>query len=133
MNFIDTNIFIRYFTGDDAQKGQKSLELLQRISENKESASTSALVVFEIIFTLEKQYKISKNEIKDLILPILNIKNLKLADKEIFYHALNIYTEKNISFGDAYNAAFMRKKKIKKIYSYDKDFNKLDDIKRIEP
>jgi len=38
-----------------------------------------------------------------------------------------------MSFADAYNARYMEKKGIGEIYSYDRDFDRLERITRIEP
>ena len=66
MRFIDTNLFLRYFTRDDEEKAEKVLNLLKRIERNEEQVITSSLVMFEVIFTLESFYKVSREEIKEL-------------------------------------------------------------------
>ncbi|MEA1964120.1 MAG: PIN domain-containing protein [Candidatus Aerophobetes bacterium] len=133
MRFIDTNLFLRYFTRDDEKKAQKVLALLKRVENNEEKITTSPLVIFETIFTLKSFYKVQKEEIKELMLPILNLKGLKLLNKGIYQQALDIYVKENISFADALNATFILKKRIKEIYSYDEDFDKIEGIKRIIP
>jgi len=133
MRFIDTNLFLRYFTRDDEEKAQKVFNLFKRVERNEEKVITSPLVIFEIIFTLQSFYKVSRKEIKELLSPLLDLKGLKLQDKEVYREALDIYTKKKVSFADAFNAAFAIKKGIKEIYSYDKDFDKLEEIKRIVP
>ena len=37
------------------------------------------------------------------------------------------------SFADAFNVAFMEERQVKEIYSYDTDFDRIDDLKRLEP
>lgn len=133
MRFIDTNLFIRYFSRDDEEKAQKVLALLKRVEKNEEKITTTPLVIFETIFTLESFYKVPKEEIKELMLPILNLKGLKLQDKGIFLEALDTYMKEDISFPDAFNAVFCLKKGIKGIYSYDEDFDKIKGLKRIIP
>jgi predicted nucleic acid-binding protein len=133
MRFIDTNLFIRYFTRDDEEKAQKVLALLKRVEKDKERITTSPLVIFETIFTLESFYKVPKKETKELILPILKLKGLKLSNKEIYEQALDIHVKKNISFTDAFNSAYILRKGIKEIYSYDEDFDKIEGIKRVTP
>lgn len=44
-----------------------------------------------------------------------------------------IYARKNIDYIDAYNAVLMRRLSLKAIYSYDKDFDKIEGIDRLEP
>jgi len=133
MRFIDTNLFIRYFTRDDEEKAQKVLALLKRVERDKERITTSPLVIFETIFTLESFYEVPKKEIKELMLPILKLKGLKLSNKEIYEQALDVHVKKNISFTDAFNSVYILKKGIKEIYSYDEDFDKIEGIKRVAP
>ena len=133
MRFIDTNLLLRYFTRDDEEKAQKVLALLKRVEKAEEKVTISSLVIFETVFTLESFYKVPKKEIKELILPILNLRGLKLPDKETYHQALDIYANKNISLTDAFNTAFCLRKGIKEIYSYDEDFDKIEGIKRITP
>jgi len=133
MRFLDTNLLIHYFTRDDEGKAQKVLGLLKRVERNEERVITSSLVIFETVFTLQSFYKVSRKKIKKLVSPILELRGLKLLDKEIYQLALDIYVKKNISFADAFNAAFTLKKEIKEIYSYDEDFDRIEEIRRMLP
>lgn len=133
MRLIDTNIFLRYLTGDDPEKGHDVLELLKRLERNREKATTNLLVIFETVFTLEKFYKVGKGEIRDLLTPILELRGLRFSEADIVLDALDIFSDKNISFADAFNAAFMQAHGIHEIYSYDSDFDKIDGIERVEP
>ena len=131
--FIDTNLFLRYFTNDDETKAKQVLELLLRMERGEERLITSPLVIFETIFTLEKFYKVPKTEIRELMLPILALKGLEVPFKEMYQQALELYIKHSISFTDAFNAVFMLSGGIKEIYSYDKDFEKIKEIKRLVP
>ena len=51
--FVDTNVLLRYFTGDDEEKALRAPALLQRIELGEERIETSHLVFFEVIFTFE--------------------------------------------------------------------------------
>jgi len=133
MRFLDTNLLIRYFTRDDEEKAQKVLDLLKRVERNEERVITSSLVIFETVFTLQSFYKVPREKIKELVSPILELRGLKLLDKEIYQLALDIYVKKNISFADAFSAAFILKKEIKEIYSYDEDFDRIEEIRRVLP
>lgn len=39
----------------------------------------------------------------------------------------------NIDYIDAYNAVFMKNNSCAQIFSYDKDFDRIENIKRMEP
>lgn len=134
MRFLDTDLLLRYFTRDDEEKAQRVLTLLERVKRNEEKVLTSSLVMFETIFTLQSFYKVSRGEIKKLLNPILDLRGLKLLNKEIYRHALDIYVKKKkVSFVDAFNAVFALQKGINEIYSYDEDFDKIEGVKRVIP
>ena len=133
MRFLDTNVLLRYLTGDDADKAEQALDLLLRIERGEEKVMTSPLVIFETIYTLQKTYKIPRQEISDFVLPIIFLRGLQISDKDVYPRAFDLYVTKNISFADAYNAAYMMVEEIRDIYSWDTDFDKIDDIIRIEP
>ena len=131
--FLDTNILMRYFTGEDERKAEHALNLLTRVERGEERIITSSLVIFETIFTLQSFYKVPRQSIKELVLPIISLRGLHLPDKDIYYHAFDLYVTKNISFADAYNAAYMLSEEVYNIYSWDRDFDKIEGIVRLEP
>jgi predicted nucleic acid-binding protein len=133
MRFLDTNVLLRYLTGDDEDKAEQALDLLLRVERGEEKVITSPLVIFEIIFTLQKMYRVPRQKISELVLPIIFLRGLHLPDKEVYSRAFDLYITKNISFADAYNASYMLSKEIRDIYSWDTDFDKIDGITRIEP
>ncbi len=131
--FLDTNILLRYLTRDDEAKALSALHLLMRVEQGEEKIITSSLVIFETIFTLQSFYKVPRQQIKELLLPIISLKNLQLPDKIVYYHAFDLYVSKNISFADAYNAAYMLSHQVSNVYSWDTDFDKIENITRLEP
>lgn len=132
-SFLDTNILLRYLTRDDDAKAQKALQLLTKVEQGEEKVITSSLVIFETIFTLQSFYKVPRATIKGLLLPIISLRGLHLPEKHVYYRAFDLYVTKNISFADAYNAAYMLSEEVFTIYSWDTDFDKIEDITRLEP
>ena len=131
--FLDTNILLRFLTRDDEQKAQQALNLLMRIERSEEKVITSPLVIFETIYTLQSFYKVPRQHIKEQVLAIISLRSLHLPDKSLYYRAFDLYVTKNISFADAYNAVYMQSEEISNIYSWDRDFDKIDGITRLEP
>lgn len=131
--FVDTNILLRYLTRDDEHKAQRALNLLIKVEQGEEKVATSSLVIFETIFTLQNSYKVSRQQIRELILPIIALRGLHLPGKNTYYQAFDFYITKNISFADAYNAAYMLSEGISNIYSWDKDFDRIEGVMRLEP
>ncbi len=131
--FLDTNILLRFLTRDDEGKAQQALDLLLRIERGEEKVITSPLVIFETIYTLQRLYKVPRQLIRDQILSIISLRSLHLPDKNLYHRAFDLYVTKNISFADAYNAVYMQAEEVSHIYSWDRDFDKIDGITRLEP
>src|SRR6266568_9467238 len=131
--FLDTNILLRYFTRDDERKAQQALNLLMRVERGEEKVITSSLVIFETVFTLQSFYKVPRQRIRELVLSIISLRGLQLPGKNVYYQAFDLYVTKNISFADAYNAAYMLSERVSSIYSWDTDFDRIEGIVRMEP
>lgn len=135
LRFIDTNIFIRFITKDDPRKAEKCFTFFKRVSDKKIFLTTTESVLSEVIFILSSKalYNLTRERIRDLLLPIINLSGFKISFKKVFINALEIYAGSRIDFEDCLTVSYMKQKEIKEIYSYDRDFDKFSFIKRLEP
>lgn len=131
--FVDTNVFLRYLTKDDLSKYDRCRQMFKRALEGEITISTSGMVIAELIWTLLSYYKVPKAEVIEKVSVILGTENLFVPDKDVLADALVLYARKNIDFIDAYNAVFMKYQGLREIYSYDEDFETIEDIERKEP
>ena len=133
LRFLDTNVLVRFLTGDDPAKSGRALALLQKVDRGEEQLITSPLVIFETIFTMEKTYHASREAIRKGVEAVISLRGLRLANKRLYNDAFDLYLTANISFADAFNAAFMRSRRHTEIYGWDTDFDRLEGITRVEP
>ena len=131
--FIDTNIFLRYLTGDDPSKYDNCREIFKKAIEGKIALVTSGMVISELVWTLLSYCKVAKAEVVEKISIIVSTENIYIPDKNIITDALILYSRKNIDYIDAYNAVFMKYYTLDEIYSYDRDFDVIEGVKRTEP
>jgi predicted nucleic-acid-binding protein len=131
--FVDTNIFLRYLTGDDPEKFERCKGLFKRALEKKVVLVTSEMVIAELIWTLSSFYKVPKDEIIEKVSVIIDTSNLKIPGKKLISETLALYSQKNIDYIDAYNSVFISDNNCDQIFSYDKDFDRIENIKRLEP
>jgi predicted nucleic acid-binding protein len=131
--FVDTNVFLRYLTKDDLSKYERCRQMFKSALEGEITLSTSEMVIAELIWTLLSYYKVPKAEVIEKVSVILGTENLLIPDKDVLADALVLYARKNVDFIDAYNAVFMRYQGLSEIYSYDGDFETIEDIERREP
>lgn len=132
MILVDTNIILRLILDDNPILSPKARIIFEKIIEDKTKIFISLLTISETIFTLERSYKIPKTEIIKSLSQIFKLDNLTVEKQELIEQAFIYYLGKNISFPDSYYVALMQKKKIKQIYSFDSDFDKFPQIKRLE-
>lgn len=133
MIFIDTNIFLRYFEREDESTYRNVEMLFHEIVNGNIMGISTSLVIAEVIWVLKKFYKWDKEEICHNVELILKTPNIRFNQRSVIVKAINLYRDKNINFIDAYNYSYMKANGIDKIYTFDRDFDKLKDVKRLEP
>ncbi len=135
MRFIDTNIFIRHLTNDHPVHSPACFALIQRIEQGTLTAWTSDLVISEVVFVLASKqlYGLPRAEIRDLLLPLINLSGIKLPHKRMYQRVFDLYANLPIDYADAYNAALMESRGEIEVYSYDVDFDRIQGIVRREP
>lgn len=67
MKAIDTNILVRFLTGDDELQAKKVYSIFKKAESEKIELFVPLLVVLEMIWILESVYEISRAEILDAI------------------------------------------------------------------
>ena len=131
--FLDSNIFLRIFTGDVKTQMNECVSFLKFAEKRQDGIVTSSLVLSEIAWTLLSYYKFSREKVILAIRSILNIKGLKIIDEYQPITAMDIFEKFGIKFIDSFIASIPQifdKKWV--IVSYDKEFDKLD-VLRKEP
>ncbi len=126
--YADTNIFIRFFTGYPEEQSELAHRFFIEVSLKKAKLFVCDIVISEIVYVLEKIYKLSRNEIYEKIHSILNMENIIIENRAIIANALNYYKKKNINFNDAYLASYAIKNNINKVFTFDSDFKKNEEI-----
>ena len=137
MKFLDTNVILRYLTKDDEAKAEACYRLFQRMRHGEEEVLTCEAIVSEVVYVLSSRrapYRLSHEEIRGRLMPILTLRGLKLPQKSVYIRALDIYAlSTRLDFEDALAAAHMERQGITEILSYDKDFDLVAGIQRVEP
>jgi predicted nucleic acid-binding protein len=135
LTFIDANIVLRALTQSEPAQAPAARSLLLRVEAGEEKVTTSPLVLFEVIFTLHspRSYKLPKERVVALVSPVIELRGLQIPNKQLWLDAFAVWLEHPIDFTDAYNVAHMRSAGISEIYAWDKGYDNVSDIRRIEP
>lgn len=132
--FMDTNLFIRYFTNDDPAKADRVEKLLDKAAVGKIRLVTAEMVIAEVVWVLESSYGLQSNEVGRIVKSILATPGLEVINRHLVEAAIGYYLDNQIDFIDGYIAAVMDRRGIEEIYSYDKKhLARLKKISRREP
>ncbi len=124
--FVDTNLFLRYLTNDVPAQADAVERLLHRAAAGEVMLVTNTLVIAEIVWTLESFYQLTKASVQEKILAILNTPGLEVSDGDRALQAITWYTDQNVDFADAYNAAWLLDQGMSVAYTFDrKRFSRL--------
>ena len=118
---VDTCFFLRYLTGEPPDQAQTAEKVLRRAMRGKLELIVPAVVIAEIVWTLESSvFNLSKEEASEKAIAILNMPGVQVADARILEEAAVLHAELNIDFTDAYLACFTRGKGLEDVYTFDK-------------
>jgi len=138
MRFLDVNVFIyayykpkRKLTDKEKKMKEEAKKIIRNISEGKEEVATTVIHLSEIVNILK--HGMSPRELADFIISLYSLDNLKIhgvSDTE-YFAATELATDLKMDPNDALAVDFMRRNGIGEIYSFDKDFEGKNGIKRL--
>ena len=117
---IDTNLLVRYLTGDDPQKAKSVDNLLSKAERGELKILVPSIVIAELVWVLESFYQMHSTEIAELIEAVLNTPGIEVTEKSIIASTLKLYRTKNIDLIDAWIIEFAKDRGIKTIYTFDR-------------
>jgi len=137
MRFVDASVFLFAYLKPRKELPRKVVlmkenakKIVARINEGEE-VMTTIVHLSEISNIIES--KVGNVEAAKVVMNILGKPNIVVLDvrKDEYVEAAKIAQDINAGVNDALAYLIMRKKGILEIYSFDSDFDKFKDIKRI--
>jgi predicted nucleic acid-binding protein len=133
--FIDTDVIVRYVTGDDPLKQAAAAALFRRVQLGTETLRAPDTVIADAVFVLgsPRLYALPRNRVRTELATLLLYPRFKIHNRRLLLRALDIYAATHLDFGDAMIAAAMERRGDQVLYSNDRDFDRLPGIMRREP
>ncbi len=100
--YVDSNVFLRFFTVDDAGQHEKAVRLFRKAVAGKVTLVTGPPVLFEIAWTLCSAYNLDRQSVLDVVDRIIAIPGLELTDAAVASDAVSVAREHGLDFADAY-------------------------------
>lgn len=130
--FVDTNVFLRFLTADDPGKAQRCRALFERAERRELDLVISDLVMAELAWTLRSYYRQPRDAIAATLAQVIEMRSVRIPQKATWRQAVELYRQHDVDLVDAYHAVEMNRRRVRRIISYDTDFDHLD-INREEP
>jgi predicted nucleic acid-binding protein len=121
MNFLDTNLIIRYLTNDQPEMAKRAARLI----DSSKILQVTDVVIAEVGFVLTSIYKTERSAVIDSLIAFLQKSNIAVygLDKGTVLQALLLCGPSNrISFADAMLWASARSEGNSTIYTFDTRF-----------
>ena len=125
---LDTDVIIRYLTNDDGKKAKRFESFLK----SGKTACLTDVTMAEIYWTLNSYYKFPKEKIIEVLEALISNGAIK-CNLSVWQKTLDLVSKRNISLVDAYCAAETIISGDGKIMSFDRGFDKVEEVTRVEP
>ena len=129
---IDTNVLVRFLTGDKSPKYSKLYNFFNSLEKGEIQVELKLIILFQTIFVLQSFYKVPKGLIADRLCDLLEFKGLRIKNKKKALRMLSLWEKTKLEIVDCYLVASLEDDKQNLLYSYDRDFDRFS-IDRREP
>jgi predicted nucleic acid-binding protein len=136
MKVVDTNVFIRYLTGDHRQHSQAALGFFKRLEAGHERATTLEAILAETIYVLSspRLYHLAPSDIEARLRPLLLLRGFHIPHQRRYLRALTLYATLGwASFEDALILAQLEDDGLDTVVSFDRGFDRAPGVNREEP
>jgi len=132
VQLVDTNVLVRFLTGEPPALASKARKLVARADGGELVLLVVPVMVAETFYTLESFYEIERKLVASKLSAFLQSRGIEVIESARVLDALSRCEQWNSHFADAYLAASAAELN-HPIASFDRDFDKFKDIERIEP
>jgi predicted nucleic-acid-binding protein len=121
---VDTNAILRFLLKDNALQCNKVHKLFDKSKDSRVKLLVPEIVVFEVVFTLQKYYDVPKIKLIEQIRFIVSASYLEVESRDLFLEALKLYEESNLSLVDCFLVAKAKGQGVD-LFTFDKKLTKL--------
>lgn len=120
----DANVFLRFVLNDNPSLHKKAEVYFHAVKNGTIRLIFLREVIVEIVFVLQKVYKIPRGDIVKCLSSLINMPSVEIDTADEVLQALRLYTEQNISYVDSLILATADSRDVS-IATFDKKVGKL--------
>jgi predicted nucleic acid-binding protein len=126
-------VLLRYLTGDHPAMSERCRRLFERIEAGDETVYLPEAALAEVVWTLRSFYELPVERLCDFLGDLLAMDGVEMPRKELVWGALEHLRAGRLDFSDAMIAAESEARGLIEIYSFDRDFDRVPGLARVEP
>ena len=130
--FCDTDVLVRLLTGDPPRQAQAAAEALEAAADSRFTLVVPDLVLAELAYVLTSAGMPAPKAAEHLM-RILDLPGVEVMDEVALRDAVGLWAQGRLDFADAYLAALARRVSESGVLSFDRDFDRLPGVTRVDP
>jgi predicted nucleic-acid-binding protein len=130
---IDANVILRFLLGEPPEQADRCQALFARLQAGEEEVYLPEVALSDVVWTLQSFYRWPRERIARFAHDVISLTDIRMNRKSLVRDALHFYVEQRIDFSDALITAEMLHGGYAEIYSYDRDFDRMTEVERVEP
>src|SRR5215467_16329472 len=101
--FIDTDVLIRFLTGDDPDKQEAATALFEQVEQGLLTVQAPDTVIADAVYVLSspRLYHLARPAIQEMLAALVRLPQFHLQNRWSVLQALDLFTETPLDFGDA--------------------------------
>lgn len=131
---LDADPIIRLLSGDDADKAERVAALLERAERGEVQLTVLDTTLFDVFFVLTspRLYAMPLALASAALATLLQQPGLRVENRQVLLRALDLVPAMP-SLGDAMIVAAMEREGSAEVYSWDRGFDRIGWVTRLEP
>ncbi len=121
---LDTNVLVRYLVADDAEQTAAARSLIESLTP-EQPGFISREVAVEMVWVLERAYRLAREQISEVLLEILATDSLVLEAPEDVARAASTYRQGGAGFSDLMILAAARRQGALPLRTLDRRLSRL--------
>ena len=132
--FVDTSVLLRLLLEDHPDHSPRAFAFFEEVNQGRYALWISDSVIFETVYVLEKSYGRARNRIAQSIAAIMELPYVFYMGLANHDDVFNLYMmHPQLSIADCLHASLARRLPSSTILSFDRDFDRVSGLIRIEP
>jgi predicted nucleic-acid-binding protein len=129
---LDANIILRFLVQDGGELAEKATRIMAAVEDGEIEAVCDPVILAEVVWVLSSYYGQEPSKVSEVMRTLIKAEGIRLAEKDRYARALEIFAAGAIHFGDACACAAALEVAGGRLLSFDRKLARVSGITRAE-